>query len=537
MPGDTTTDVGARIDALIADATTLARTGAAQRALSLASDASTLAQQAGDAKRAANATEALADAHYGLSAYAEALAHYLAALTSWRRRSDVGGQVRCLQGIAAVDIYVGDYALAMGRLEETLRLLQGGADPVAEAAVHHRLGMIYSRLGDLERAREFYESALERGRLLGDRKTIATSLNSLGVLLLRTGQQRSSAEDLHRARTLFEEAVTMAERSGDAHLKTLALGNVASTLAAQGDLEQALSLFRTQLDALRAMGARYDQALCLANIGEALRKSGRADEALTPLIEAREIGGELGSKQRLMRAWHELSQCQEALGDTRAALASYKEYHRLDQALHSEDAESKARNLVVQLAVRKVRDEADSYRAERDRLAAVNLRLSAEAQEDPLTGLANRRHLDAQLERLFAEAAAQSRPLCVAVADIDHFKSINDRHSHAIGDEVLRTVGRILRSACRPTDLAGRYGGEEFVLVLCDATIEAARVICERLRAGVAEHAWEELRPGLKVTISIGLAGGARQVSSADTLAAADARLYEAKRAGRNCVR
>jgi len=528
---------GARADALITEARTLARTGAAQRALALATEASSLAQRAGDARRAADAAEVLADAHCGLSAYPEALAHYLGALTSWRRHNDRAGQVRCLQGIAWVDIQIGDYAVAMGRLEEALRLLQGHGDPAAEASVHHRLGMVYARLGDLGRAREFYEGALERRRALGDAAPIALSLNSLGVLFLRTGQQRPSADDLARARELFEEAVTIAEAAGDLHLKALAVGNVGSAVAAAGDLEQALSVFAVQLDALRAMHARHDEALCLTNIGEALRKSGRAAEALAPLQAALKIGEELKSKERMMRAWHQLSQCQEALGDAPAALESYKQYHRLEQALHSEDAESKARNLAVQLAVKKVRDEADSYRAERDRLAAVNVRLSAEAQEDALTGLANRRHLDASLEQLFTQAAAERRSLCLAVADIDHFKSINDRHSHAIGDDVLRTVGGILRSTCRPSDLAVRYGGEEFVLALLDLPAELARAVCQRLRTTVADYPWDRLRPGLAVTISIGLADAAAHANGADTLAAADACLYDAKRAGRNCVR
>jgi diguanylate cyclase (GGDEF)-like protein len=533
-------DCGARGDALVAEARTLARTGSAPRALALAREAATLAQRAGDERQVAAANEALAEAHFGLSAYPEALAHYLAALATWQRQEDARGQVRCLQGIAAIDIQIGDYAQAMGRLEEALPLLQRAPDAAgaaAEAAVEHRLGMVYARLGDLDRARTFYEAALERSRALGDQAAIAAGLNSLGVLFLRTGQERPSSDDLHRARSLFEEAVTLAEAVGDWHLRALALGNVGSALAAGGDLQQALALYAVQLDALRAMQARHDEALCLTNIGEALRKSARAAEALAPIEMALRIGTELQSKQRMLRAWHELSQCQEALGEARAALESYKQYHRLDQALHSEEAENRARNLVVRLAVQNVRDEADSYRAERDRLAAANVRLSVEAQEDALTGLANRRHLDAGLERLFAQAAAEHRALHFAVVDIDQFKAINDRYSHAVGDEVLRTVARILRSACRPSDLAGRYGGEEFVLALLDVPGAAARAVCERLRASVANHEWDRLRPGLAVTISIGLADAAAHTNGSATLAAADAKLYEAKRAGRNRLR
>ena len=86
-----------------------------------------------------------------------------------------------------------------------------------------------------------------------------------------------------------------------------------------------------------------------------MRKSGRPAAALEPLQAALSIGQELQSKERMMRAWHQLSQCQEALGDAHAALQSYKQYHHLDQALHCEEAEDKARHLVVQLAVKKVR--------------------------------------------------------------------------------------------------------------------------------------------------------------------------------------
>jgi diguanylate cyclase (GGDEF)-like protein len=125
----------------------------------------------------------------------------------------------------------------------------------------------------------------------------------------------------------------------------------------------------------------------------------------------------------------------------------------------------------------------------------------------------------------------------MAIADIDNFKQINDRFSHVIGDEVLRAVGRILRAACRPSDLAVRYGGEEFVLALPDTTLDHAHAACQRLRAAVAGHPWHDIHEGLQVTISIGVTAAASFDDPATMLAAADRQLYEAKRAGRNCVR
>ena len=138
---------------------------------------------------------------------------------------------------------------------------------------------------------------------------------------------------------------------------------------------------------------------------------------------------------------------------------------------------------------------------------------------------------------MFSDLRATRRTLSVALADTDHFKHINDCFSHVVGDEVLRAVGTILRAACRPSDLAVRYGGEEFVLALPATTLEHARAACQRLRAAVAGHPWHRIRVGLHVTISVGVTVDAAFDGAAAMLAAADRLLYEAKRAGRNCVR
>ena len=132
-------------------------------------------------------------------------------------------------------------------------------------------------------------------------------------------------------------------------------------------------------------------------------------------------------------------------------------------------------------------------------------------------------------EGLFGSGSAMS----VALLDIDKFKAINDTHSHLVGDEVLRRVARIVRTAVRLGDMAARYGGEEFGLVLPDTRLEEAAAVCERVRAAVAEADWELVRPGLRVTLSVGVSQEGRPELA---LAVADQRLYAAKRGGRNRV-
>ncbi len=156
--------------------------------------------------------------------------------------------------------------------------------------------------------------------------------------------------------------------------------------------------------------------------------------------------------------------------------------------------------------------------------------------EDSLTGLSNRRYFDTRLGGECERAWRYGSPLSVAFADLDGFKAINDHYSHAVGDAVLREVAGLLRTLLRKSDLAARYGGDEFAILFPQTPREAARVACEKIRQQVQVHPWEKLAPGLAVTISIGLTDDLSTSSPAQFLAAADRLLYQAKREGRNQV-
>jgi diguanylate cyclase (GGDEF)-like protein len=158
------------------------------------------------------------------------------------------------------------------------------------------------------------------------------------------------------------------------------------------------------------------------------------------------------------------------------------------------------------------------------------------SKEDALTGLWNRRELDRFLSLEFERARRSQRPLAVVMADIDHFKQVNDRFSHAVGDEVLRTIAEILQAECRSIDMIARYGGEEFALVLPETSIEEGVQLCDRLRVIIETRDWTSIKPGLHITMSFGVAEAAGQANHEKCLNMADAKLYEAKAAGRNRV-
>ena len=169
-----------------------------------------------------------------------------------------------------------------------------------------------------------------------------------------------------------------------------------------------------------------------------------------------------------------------------------------------------------------------------------NVQLSLEmAITDQLTGLHNRRYMARHLDSLISNAQKSNKPLAFLIMDIDHFKSVNDTHGHDIGDEVLREFANRISANIRGIDLACRYGGEEFVVVMPDTDVDFAYTIAERLRKSVETTPIEISRaPGaLNVTISIGIAASAGGDDNAEKLLhRADQALYRAKREGRNRV-
>lgn len=158
------------------------------------------------------------------------------------------------------------------------------------------------------------------------------------------------------------------------------------------------------------------------------------------------------------------------------------------------------------------------------------------ASLDTLTGLHNRRHADAFLDLALESAAHEGIALTVALADVDHFKQINDGHSHAVGDRVLERVAQLLADRMRESDLVARYGGEEFLFCLVGMDEPRAREFCEELRLAVERHPWEDLSPGLSVTMSVGVTARQEESTVKALLDRADACLYRAKHLGRNRV-
>ncbi|HSI57200.1 MAG TPA: diguanylate cyclase [Ideonella sp.] len=270
---------------------------------------------------------------------------------------------------------------------------------------------------------------------------------------------------------------------------------------------------------------------------------------LAEAVTAEQVSGQL----------HELlSQVYEAQGEFEGALRHFRQFYACQQRIHGEENQRRVRAMLARADLERAQRDTEAERRRGDELASaldaareadrqkedLLAQLSQQsdmlrqlAREDGLTGMANRRWLDAQLTRERERARRYRHPLSLAMIDIDHFKSVNDRCSHRVGDEVLRRIGHLLRDACRSGDIVGRYGGEEFLLVLVETPLASAAAVCEKLRQRVAAQDFSDLHPGLgRLSVSIGLAGDAIDPVADDLVGDADRQLYRAKREGRDRV-
>ena len=172
-----------------------------------------------------------------------------------------------------------------------------------------------------------------------------------------------------------------------------------------------------------------------------------------------------------------------------------------------------------------------------ERIVALQEALRVQATQDTLTGAMNRGAIFEMLKRELAQSARTGTPIGVVMCDLDHFKQINDTHGHPAGDAVLREASSRLKSVLRSYDALGRYGGEEFMLVLPSCTAEHAAEVAERARRALADAPVTTGSTIVPISASFGVAqGGGTTLDLDEVIRAADDALYRAKRAGRNRV-
>jgi diguanylate cyclase (GGDEF)-like protein len=482
--------------------------------------------------------------------YGRALGMYADALIAFEAVDDMVGVAKVVRSLGYLHDTLGDFATALDHLFRALALDERNGTPASRAATLRTIGIVHSRSGDLAAGLDYYRQSLAFAMQSEEPVERGKTLNNIGINLKNLGRIDEALAALGEADGLFAALDLPLNRCST-------LNNLGLARERAGQYELAEETLRQALELSQRTGYGLGVANAELALGRLLSRQQLHEEAGRLLESALALCQRSGLRQAAAECHEALADHHESRGDYAAALMHQRRFHKAERELWSEAAVSKMRALQVHHEVEAARREAKAMRERQEALARANAELEAlnaslteanvvrialvdqlerQTYEDALTGLANRRRLDLRLSESFALVQRHGRPLAVAVADLDHFKRVNDEHSHAAGDAVLRTLAGLLQSQVRQTDLVARYGGEEFVLVLSEADAEAARVVCEKIRSTVEQYDWQQITPGLALTVSIGFCADTSYESVERMLAEADAELYAAKAAGRNRV-
>jgi diguanylate cyclase (GGDEF)-like protein len=454
----------------------------------------------------------------------------------------------CLIELALNYIWLGLHDEALDAVTRALNIAILRDDKRLMFWAYNRTGVVHNTLGDPLQANEFLMAALALAQGLGVDENFCI-LNNLAdnapdaVEAYRANDQPDEAAAfLARSVAYAGQALALAADGAHPYREAMAHGNLGLLLAITGDFPAAEAHLAAGLALADANGFANLAVAAMHYQARAALLRGDVAAGIPALLGVLERATATGEKPVIAEVNLQLSQAYEQTGDCGQALAHYKAFRAAEKQFNTAVAQTRSRMLTNMFALEASRLEAELLRersagleAEAERLQKQAEELHRHAHQDALTGLWNRRYLDSRLPGLFARMKQGGTPCCVAMVDIDFFKSVNDRFGHPVGDQVLVRTARLLLERARPLDIVARFGGEEFLIFFAGIELATAAAACERLRLGVAAHDWRPVHPDLRVTISLGLSGGAADFAAA--LQAADRLLYEAKQGGRNAVR
>ena len=501
----------------------------------------------------------------------EALRFFDRATAELEKAGDSERLAGVLNNVAVIHYNRGEYALALDWMSRALAKYEALGDEKGQGIVVNAIGTVHGRLGNAKRAEEYFQKALA----IAER----TKYGGLQVsCLVNLGEAHAREKEWGEARAFNERALVLARELGQKDSIAVCLINLGDVERETGNVDGALKRYGEAMGIVEAMNSPPRLAGLHLSIGELEAKMGRLGPAEESLTKAHMLAGQAQEKRYEMAAARALAGLYERKGDYRRAFDFERAADALNGQLFSRQNMDKVAALETKLATEQKekeialltkQQEIQALEAKRQRLwiafvmvalvllgsvAALLLarnrlkertnaeltiaysRMEEQARSDALTSLANRRAATERIELERRRTERTHRPLSLVMLDVDDFKKVNDERGHACGDAVLKGLAELLRSTLRQLDLAARWGGEEFLLVLPETSQEGALQIAEKIRRGVEEIRIHDGGKQVSFTVTIGVGTFDDLLDVDACLRRVDAALYEGKRSGKNRV-
>jgi diguanylate cyclase (GGDEF)-like protein len=473
--------------------------------------------------------------------------------------------------VALIYYAKGNYNQALEFMFQALRLYETAGDAGGQGVILNALGNVYSKLADTARARENFEKALEIARKTGNKQLIVGCLVNIGEI-------HSKQRDWDRARECLDRALPVARELGSRDFISVCLNNIGDVMREKGKTEEALRYYLESLKIFETMNARPRMAVSYLNIGRLYLKTGNPAEAERYLLKAFDLARDVQERSIQKDAAEVLNALYAQQGNFRRAYEFQRAYSEITEQIFSKENYEKITTLQTayqaekqgqEIELLKKQSEIKELEVKRQRLwlgliatglvllaclafvlfnryqlkakttaelEAAYGRMSQLAQHDELTGLYNRRSANECIEIEMVRMGRTNRPFSLILLDVDDFKFINDTYGHDCGDLVLKSLADLLRSQVRAADVAARWGGDEFIVILPETSHEGAVILAEKLQAAVDALRLRYDSREVLFTVTLGVSFYDKLGAPSECLRSADEALYTGKRAGKNKV-
>jgi diguanylate cyclase (GGDEF)-like protein len=509
----------------------------------------------------AEAYKALADINFRQSKYEEARKLFSQAFYIYNQLNNYHGLIACKNATASICLAKGELPAAKNKLEELLLLLKKSPNKKYEHVVLNNLGIVYDKSGDLTRSVlyfhrslaikkeldkpilptytlhnlaniyyqvEDYETALKYNHMALDSIEDTDDFNAKASIFNGIAQTLSKKGRHNEAKKYFTDAKVLATNINNSAQIAEALTGLGHLEFKKGDFSLAKKLLTQSLETYQNLEEQENIVRCLIDLAK-IYQNQDIDKALAQVKEATKLC-KINGYRSLLAIVYQLT------GNLMATQKDYAKAYYYNQMYVDLYIETNKTNILNQVEVNRLSIELENVQSESKQFQNKAEKLEHESTHDHLTGAGNRRQLDRTISESWKQKSSQQYPNHLVMLDIDDFKFVNDNFSHELGDQVLRTISSIINSCIRENDRLFRYGGEEFIILVKDNSVDKTLKTFELIRHQIQNHNWSQFNPSLKVTATLGMVSNNEQEFIDKALQIADERMYQGKNSGKNIL-
>ncbi len=424
------------------------------------------------------------------------------------------------------------------------------------SSASYNIAYLFHNIGLYNRALKYYKISLIQEKKLKRKEEIARALGNIALIHRKLGNYKVALKDT-------KEALKYAKEAGDFYQQTTFLNNIGYIYLTMKEFKKSLIYHRQALRLARGKNFEDMFPYIYSGLGELYYKTHKYKKARIYLLRALE--NDTHDDPDLERPlYRSLANTFIALNDMKQAKKYFNEYRKYMETRYSPQFFEKIEKLITTLENREKQTEIQLLNSEKRRRELViklfllgsvvlivlllwiyfryrakqkmNRYLDKISRHDPLTGLSNRRDVLEKLEVEKKRTQRTGRPFVVVLCDIDDFKEVNDTYGHRGGDVVLKGVAEIFKSNLRREDIVGRWGGEEFIIVLCETSLGGAKQAIEKIRAIVEKTPFIYKKHKINITLTFGMCEYRSGFSIETCINLADEALYQGKESGKNRI-